>query len=113
MSFKVICGIIHSKTCQLLKEIVLYILNTPGKLLEKAQKVLENPGFLPWISLIMKVYEPCQIANGIALKFLRNHFAFWCLIQTKIKKIMNFFTCTQVYLYLYLDLLLSTTTSVK
>ena len=46
MSFKVICGIIHSKTCQLLKEIVLYILNTPGKLLEKAQKVLENPGFL-------------------------------------------------------------------
>ena len=31
---------------------------------------------------------------GIALKFLRDRFAFWCLIQTKIKKIMNFFTCT-------------------
>ena len=27
-------GIIHQKTCQFLGEIVLYILNTPGKLLK-------------------------------------------------------------------------------
>ena len=46
LSGKVIYGIIDSKTCQLLSEIVLYILNTPGKLLEKAQKGIENPGFL-------------------------------------------------------------------
>ena len=38
MSLKVIYGIIHSKTFQLLWEIVLYTLNTPGKLREKAQK---------------------------------------------------------------------------
>ena len=33
-------------------------------------------------------------ANGITLKFLKDSFAFWCLTQTKIKKIMNFFTRT-------------------
>ena len=38
MSFKVICGIVHEKTCQLVREIVLCILNTPGKLLEISQK---------------------------------------------------------------------------
>ena len=38
MSFKVIYGIIHSKTCQLLRKFVLYILNTPGKLLENELK---------------------------------------------------------------------------
>ena len=38
--------------------------------------------------------QPEFTANGIALKFLRDRFAFWCLIQTKIKKIMNFFTRT-------------------
>ena len=56
MSFKVIYGMIHSKACQPLRKIVLYILNTPGKFLEKAQK---SPG-KPWISLIMKVYEPYE-----------------------------------------------------
>ena len=45
MSFKVICCIIHSKTCQLLKEIVLYILNTLENSWKKRKKVLENPGF--------------------------------------------------------------------
>jgi hypothetical protein len=39
-------GIKHSKTCQLLREIVLYISNAPGKPLEKGwKKVLEKPGF--------------------------------------------------------------------
>ena len=39
-------------------------------------------------------YRPEFTANGIALKLLRDGFAFWCLIKTKIKKIMNFFTRT-------------------
>ena len=38
--------------------------------------------------------RPEFTANGIALKLLKDHFAFWCLIKTKIKKIMNFFTRT-------------------
>ena len=38
--------------------------------------------------------RPEFTANGIALKLLRGRFAFWCLIKTKIKKIMNFFTHT-------------------
>ena len=37
------CGSIHSKTSQLLREIVLYILNTPGK---SVKKVLETMDFL-------------------------------------------------------------------
>ena len=37
IAFKVVYGIIHPKTCQPVREIVLYILNTPGKLLGKAQ----------------------------------------------------------------------------
>ena len=48
MSFKVIYSIVH------FREIVLYILNTPGKLLERAQK---SPG-KPWICQVMKVYHP-------------------------------------------------------
>ena len=53
MLFKVIYSIIHSKTCQLLGEIVLYILNTPGKLLEKAQKKSwKTPDLLSYESVL-------------------------------------------------------------
>ena len=42
--------------------------------------------------------RPEFTANGIALKLLRDRFAFWCLIKTKIKKIMNFLLDLEVQL---------------
>ena len=52
----------------------------------------------PPIGIVKSTRHACDrpefTANGIALKLLRDHFAFWCFIKAKIKKIMNFFTRT-------------------
>ena len=64
------------KTCKLLREIVLYILNTPGKPLEKAQKT-------PWKTLDFLNYESvrtlsfskqtlCYVLEEVILSYYSN-----------------------------------------
>ena len=83
--FKVIYDTIHSKTFELLRESLLYILNTPGKLLEKAQKkswkALDKLDFLHYKSartldliLVIVVYKlaKIQICHVVNLSFRWN-----------------------------------------
>ena len=69
MSFKLIYGILHSKTCQLHREFFLYILNTLKKSWKNAKKSWKTLDFLNYESVrtLLKSYVERVIRRGCLL----------------------------------------------